>query len=205
MSISIADAYLHAKSVSLHNTDGASDKLYDIQLVPVETPDGIRWSVFAQNGRRGSTMTHRIKHDKVDLSTASKTYGKLQTEKIRGGYVVVQSGRESDLSAKILEAKLSLTEKLPTWAGFDALYLEVVNWAESRAPASTRPTMNALVALTDIAYNAAEGLPDAIAQVRGAPGVSGVVQLMSPDILSWLPFGASAETAEQLSNFCSQL
>lgn len=77
------------KSVTLYKTEGSSDKVYQVSILP----SGDGYSVQYQNGRRGSTLKSGLKTQApVDLDTATEIYNKVVKEKTKGGYTEDASG-----------------------------------------------------------------------------------------------------------------
>lgn len=77
------------KRVSLYFTEGKSDKVYHLQLVP----QGDGWMVRAQNGKRGGTLTPRDKTPApLEYAKALKKYESVLREKTGEGYTTSEDG-----------------------------------------------------------------------------------------------------------------
>jgi len=75
------------KSVSLHNTQGTSDKVYHIQIIQVSKNQYI---VTFQYGRRGKKLTYGTKTEEpVTLWEAQRIFQKKQEHEQQKGYKVI--------------------------------------------------------------------------------------------------------------------
>jgi bifunctional non-homologous end joining protein LigD len=76
------------KSVHLFFREGASDKVYNVQLI--EGAAG--WDVRFQNGRRGKALRDGVKLEGAEYPVALREYEKVVGAKIKGGYTEQESG-----------------------------------------------------------------------------------------------------------------
>jgi bifunctional non-homologous end joining protein LigD len=75
--------------INLYYRDGSSDKVYQVQVVP----DGAKFRVNFQYGRRGSTLQSGTKTNvPVDYLAAKKIFDKLVSEKTSKGYTPGEEG-----------------------------------------------------------------------------------------------------------------
>ena len=75
--------------VTLHNTTGNSDKIYECEVVQA----GDLYLVKTQNGRRGGSMTPRTKtKEPVSLEAAMKIYNGVVRDKKADNYFELESG-----------------------------------------------------------------------------------------------------------------
>jgi len=76
------------RSVTLHCTEGSSDKIYEIRLA--ENVNGTLYEVSAAYGRRGGTLTHAGKGTSLDLQRAQLIFDKLLAKKqLLKGYSII--------------------------------------------------------------------------------------------------------------------
>lgn len=71
------------KTTNLHNTQGGSDKVYNVFLI--DNGDGT-YDVNATWGRRGNSLTEGQKAHSVSRYAANETFDKLVKSKMSGGY-----------------------------------------------------------------------------------------------------------------------
>lgn len=195
-----------ARCTSLHCFIGGRDALYDLQMVPVETSWGLRYSVFAQHGRRGSKLTPFNPCNGVDFLIATSKYDSILNEKQRKkGYVPAPLARESLACQELIDAAtracsaavikapaaLSLPEPpaLPEWPGFEDFVTEAAAHLNAKWGGSGGGHYNCAVALADLAFSASEGMGDAIAQVKGCSTITELDSALSPEIRHWYPPG----------------
>lgn len=76
------------RSAYLYFRDGSSDKVYNAHLEQTDTG----WRVRAENGRRGKSLTDRIKLETPDYDKALKVWEKTVGEKIGKGYTEESHG-----------------------------------------------------------------------------------------------------------------
>jgi bifunctional non-homologous end joining protein LigD len=78
---------MKAERVDLYYQQGASDKVYHLQLENVED----KWPVNAQWGRRGSTLQSDVKVASTTYEEAKRIYDRVLREKTGKGYQIAQA------------------------------------------------------------------------------------------------------------------
>lgn len=91
----MTSALEQAESVDLSYQDGASDKVYRLQL----ENDGDTWTVRAEWGRRGKALQSGVKASAVPYEEAKRVYDKLIAEKVRKGYEVAERDADHESAA----------------------------------------------------------------------------------------------------------
>ena len=72
------------KEVTLYNTEGNSDKVYTITILPAPKNE---FTVVCHNGRRGGKMTEQVKTPiPVSLDAAVALYESILEKKLAKGY-----------------------------------------------------------------------------------------------------------------------
>lgn len=203
MSKILDEAYAEsARCLSLACTRYGRDAVYDLQLVPVENGGDITYTVQSQYGRRGARATPFVACTGVSLTKATWKYVEIVTEKkTKKHYYEVPLARESlavhvrtedGKRARQRERETAAVEAaqapgLPDWQGFEGFVVEAAMHLTARWRDAHRAVQGACaVILADFAYNASEGLVDAVAQVKGAGTDAELQAALSPQILEWL-------------------
>lgn len=183
------------QTCSLHCTRGSSDKVYNMQLEEVSPG---KWYVFAQNGRRGGTLTERTKIGPTSYGLAKAEYDKVLDEKIRTkGYDhVALSGKSLPTAAPPTpkKAKVKLP-KMPAWPDFEVSYAEVATYLGQPASLKDDPQPH-IVLLVDVAAGAQEGIVDAVNMMAECRNNDAVIKLLSDEGKLWLA-QLSKDVAEQ--------
>lgn len=186
---------MKAQSISLYHRHGASDKVYNVQLIP--EPDGT-WSVYAQNGRRGAGLVNRTKVQKVGYHVAQSAYLDLIATKERHPSTPYIRGPLNGKSAEVLPevipgvttAAVSVEVPEPGWEGWDMCLPESATMLG--VPLSSlrgdnpraKLTFAAAVVLADLALS----LPEAISEAPQvcARGPSAIEDALQEDCRAWL-------------------
>jgi hypothetical protein len=207
MSIALLLARAQARSVSLHCPDVGQDMVYDMQMLPAQTPAGIVWSVYAQYGKRGSQLTAVTRFAETTLAEATQVINTVWADKVyQKRYREVPDARQSDISRLATPAVESLPAQFKTWQGFSDCLGEASAHLASRAGKDMTDQLFAAVVLADLAYGCGEGLTEALDLVNEpSTTASSLIARLSAETRAWLSVETAHSAANQLLLFKSWL
>jgi hypothetical protein len=188
MQLELDRAYAHALSVSLVS-EGSVTLHYDLQMLPVATKTGIRWTVYAQEGAQSTVFKESEAATEVELETAKEAYCALLKDKKRKSEYreVTPEARKSKIEEQIQRSKVAVANTLPPWPGFNAFHVMATSFLGIHLFPQTLPSAYPAVVLADLAYGCEDGLPDAVALLL-APGTTAesLLARLSTEVLEWL-------------------
>lgn len=169
------------QACSLWSTEGTSDKVYDLQLMPHPTNPALA-SVYAQYGRRGApTLARRVVVENVAASAAVNAYHEKRDEKLSKGYRAVALARESAVqSERMAEERAAHVRtqfdgtRYPWPSELRDMFsevLEALGFSQNVQWGGTSPESIVALMLADVSEGLPEGFPELQASITNNAGI----------------------------------